>query len=151
MPAPIITFRDQNDNLLSKYNFGTVQLATTSSPITAHIWNNYQGTSSVSDAINTTITTLTFNGLVTGDTVANGQEVVTYQMLNIQNYTLTPSPTSFTPVGGNTAAAIGSTQAGTIPGSSPGSYAGLNLEISVPSNATPGAVQFLTKISYNYV
>lgn len=149
MPAPVITFTDSSSATLSSLSFGNVNAGTTSSVVPILIWNNKAGGSVISDTSSTTLTTVTFNGLNTGDTVQNGQEVVTYLVLDEQ---CTSIGGSYTQVGGTTTAPIGSAAggSGTIKGVVGGDATYINLKLVVPSNITPGAVQFLIRTSYLY-
>lgn len=150
MSAPVITFTDSSSATLSSLSFGNVNAGTTSSPVSILIWNNKAGGSVVSNTTSTTITTVTFNGLNTGDTVQNGQEVVSYLVLAEQ--CTSQGDSGYTQVGGTTTAPIGSAAGGTgvIDGTVGGDAAYLNLESIVPNNITPGAVQFLIRTSYLY-
>ena len=150
MPAPVITFTDASSATLSSLSFGNVNAGATSSTTPILIWNNNGGGSVVSDTASTTITTVTFNGLISGDTVQNGQEVVTYLVLGEQCTSL--SAPSFTQVGGATTGAIGSTVGGSgvIKGTVGGDAAAVNLRLVVPNNITAGPVQFLTRVAYLY-
>lgn len=83
MSAPVISFTDGSGSSLASLSFGNCNAGSTTAPVTIRVYNNNGGGTAVSDTSQTTITTKTFNGLDTGDTVANGQEVVTNKMLGV--------------------------------------------------------------------
>lgn len=150
MSAPVITFTDSTSATLATLAFGNVDAGSTSSPISILIWNNKGGGSSVSNATSVTLTTKTFNGLDTGDTVPNGQQVVTN--LAVAEECTSIGQGSYTNIGGETTAAIGSAAgtSGTILGTSGGDAAFVNLTITAASNITAGPVQFLLRVNYLY-
>lgn len=100
MTAPIIKWFESNDTTeLNEDNpddFGIVQTGDESETKEIHIWNNKDGTEDVSTAENVRITTVTYTGLESGDTVANGKEVVERKMVKVREI----SETIFTAIGG---------------------------------------------------
>jgi len=154
MSAPIITFTDATSATLASQSFGNCNAGSTTSPITVYIWNNKGGSTVVSDTAQTTLTTVTFNGLLTGDTVPNGQEVVNYSMLGVK--CTSQGDTSFTQVGAPSGTAvtapIGGVAGGTgvIKGNINGDAAICQLQLVVPNNVTPGAAQWLGRVAYLY-
>lgn len=83
MSAPVISFTDGSGSNLSSLSFGNCNAGSTTPAVTIRVYNNNGGGTAVSDTAQTTITTKTFNGLDTGDSVPNGQEVVTNKMLGV--------------------------------------------------------------------
>lgn len=151
MASPNITMTDINSAALPSLQFGNVDANSTSDVQTVYIWNNQGGSQALSDATSTTITTKTRLGLDIGDTIANGQEVVTN--LYLQKKCTSLSEGSFTPTGGPTTASIGSSVGGTgvISGSINGDNAIVALRIAAPSNVTQGPVQFIIRVNYFYI
>lgn len=83
MSAPVISFTDGSGSSLASLSFGNCNAGSTTAPVTIRVYNNNGGGTAVSDTAQTTITTKTFNGLDTGDTNANGQQVVSSLMLGV--------------------------------------------------------------------
>jgi hypothetical protein len=150
MPSPNITFTNTASSFISTLSFGNVDASSTSAVNSILVWNNYAGTNTLSSATNLTITTLTYNQLSSGDTIANGQEVVNNRAVAIQ--CTSQGDTGYTAIGGSTTAPIGSAAGGvgTILGSIGGDFAVVNLTITAASNITAGPVQFLLRVNYVY-
>lgn len=151
MSAPVISFTDGSGSNLASLSFGNCDAGSTTASVNIRVYNNNGGGTAVSDTAQTTITTKTFNGNDTGDSPANGQEVVTNTMLGVQCTSL--SDASFTQVGGSASThAIGSAAGGSgvIKGTVGGDYAALTLRLVVPANVTAGAAQWLGRVSYLY-
>lgn len=105
MAAPVITFTASDDatGIDATTNpdaIGTLQAGAASATKEIHIWNNKAGISNVSTAGNVKITTVTKTGLDSGDTIANGKEVVEQKMIKVKS--LTNEDTVYTAVGGAT-------------------------------------------------
>ena len=151
MAAPLITFTDSSSATLSSLSFGTVDADSISPEIDIMIWNNKGGLSTVSDTISATVTTKTYNGLDTGDTVPNGQEIVTNKSLEVKVTSL--SEVSFTAIGGATVHSIGSSTGGSgiIEGDIGGKSSLITTRLNIPASATSGLQQFYTRVSYLYV
>lgn len=131
-------------------NYGNCNAGSTTSVIPILVWNNQNGGQTVPDAVSCNITTVTFNGLISGDTIPNGQELVTNQYFQVQ--CLSQGDTGYTPVGGNTTHTI-STSAGNlgdIPGTIGGGFAYVNTQIAAISTVTAGPVAFLIRCNYLY-
>lgn len=151
MPAPVITFTDASSGNLASLSFGNVDAGSTTTPVTLLVWNNKGGGTIVSDTASTTMTTKTFTGLDVGDSPANGQEVVTSTMLGVK--CTSAGDSAFAQVGGSSIThSIGTAAggAGVIKGVVGGDAAVCVLQLVVPSNVTPGAAQWLGRISYLY-
>jgi len=148
MPAPLITLTDASSGTIVSLSYNNVDAGSNSGIQTILVWNNFGGSQVVSDAVQASITSKTFNGLDTGDTVTNGQEIVTYTMLNVQ--CTSQGDSGFTAVGGPTTAPIGNSTVGTIQGSVGGTAAVLNTKIVAVTNVTAGPAQFLLRFNYLY-
>lgn len=148
MPSPLITVTDAGSATISSLSYNNVDSGSNSGIITVLVWNNKGGSQVISDAVQATITTKTFNGQDTGDTVQNGQEIVTYTMLNTQ--CTSQGDVSYTPVGGPITAPIGNVTTGTIQGTVGGTAARVNTKIIAVSNVTAGPAQFLLRLNYLY-
>ena len=148
MAAPIFTVTDTTSSTINSISYSNVNAGATSANSPLLFWNNQGGSSVLSDATNVTITTKTFNGLDTGDTIVNGQEVVTDQMLYVQ--CTSQGDTTYTPVGGPTTAPIGNSTPGTIQGSVGGTYAFVNTFIAAPTTVTAGPASFIIRVNYLY-
>jgi hypothetical protein len=156
MPAPVLTLTDDNNNPLSVINFGVVDAGNQTGGTIIRIWNNQANVSNISDAINPQLTTKTYNGLDSGDSIQNGQEVVTNQMIGAQ--CLSSGQTSYLSIGGQNSLAISnlpSTGNGSlvIPATSTAGspqYSRVQLRAVVPPSATPGNINFLLRVTYQY-
>lgn len=148
MAAPLITLTNANSATLGTASYGNVDASSNSGIQQIYVWNNMNGSQTLSDAIQCTITTKTWNKLDTGDTVQNGQEVVTDLMFQVQ--CTSQGDTSYTAVGGPTTAPIGNASIGTIQGTVGGTAAIVNTQIVAPSTVTAGQAQFIIRVSYLY-
>ena len=150
MSAPNFSYTDATSATLASLSFGSVAAGSTSAATTFLIWNNKGGGSAVSDATSCQLTTMTWTGLTTGDTVQNGQEVVSYTTMKIQ--CISQGDSGYTAIGGTTTAPVGSALGGvgTIKGLSNGDYAVVQATQSPPTNVTAGTAQFLIRIQYVY-
>ena len=111
MVAPVITFTESDnttaiDDNTHPDNIGQLQAGSQSSEKEVHIWNNKAGSSNVSTAENVRVTTVTLSGYDSGDTVANGKEIVENKMVKIKS--LTNGDAEFTAVGGATTKTLAS-------------------------------------------
>src|SRR5574343_438350 len=136
MANPVITITDATSATITSLSFGIVDIDAISDEEVIWIWNNKGGATTVSDAISATITAKTYNGLNSGDTVPNGQEIVTDLILVVEVTSLGES--AFTPVGGSTVHFIGATSTGVLPGDVGGTRSVVNLRLNIPPDATPG-------------
>jgi len=114
------------------------------------IFNNKNGGTTVSDATQCQITTKTWTGLDSGDTVPNGQEVVSYETLQVK--CTSQGDSGYTPVGGEITHAVGSAAGGTgtIKGFIGGDAAIVLMTQNPPLNITAGTAQYLIRILYVY-
>ena len=151
MPSPVFTLTNSASSVISSLSYGNIDAGSASAPTQVYFWNNFGGSTAISDAINVTLTTKTYNGLDSGDTVQNGQEVVTG--LSFAEQCISQGDVGYTSIGGPTTAGIGSAAGGegTIQGVTGGDAAIVNLTLSAPANVTPGQVQFLMRLNYSYV
>lgn len=155
MPAPVVSwYNAANTASVSLYDLGQVDAGSTSTDTTFLIWNNRGGNSSLSDMTSTTITTKDSTGNNTGDLVTN-----TWIKARI------PSDAAgvFAAIGGTTTKSVksdGGSTAGVISGASndgntvttatQNNFCTVTLRAVVPSTATAGNIDFLTRVSYQY-
>lgn len=108
MANPVIEIYDSTDtNKITSVPFGAVGPGETSDEVTVHVWNNKGGAGAVNDATSCAIAIKTYNLLNTGDTDANGQDLVTNKY--IQAKCSSYGHTEFTAIGGTTTLPIGYT------------------------------------------
>ena len=154
MAVPLFTVTDASTAVINSISYQNVNAGATGSVVPLYFWNNLGGTSVVPDAVQVSVTTMTVNGLITGDTVVNGQEVVSDEILQIQCISQDPANPfpSFTPIGGDTTAPIGdgSQGIGVVSGSIGGTAAIVNTQIAAPNGVTAGPANFLIRLSYLY-
>lgn len=150
MAAPVITLTNSASAVITSINYGNIDAGSVSAPQNILIWNNYNGANALSDAQNVTLTTKTYNGQNSNDTIPNGQEVVTN--LSFALKCNSQGDVNYTNIGGLTTAPIGSTLGGVgiIKGVVNGDAASCFLTLQAPTNVTAGAVQFLMRINYLY-
>jgi hypothetical protein len=149
MPAPVITVTNSASATINSMSYGNVNAGTTSSVNQLLFWNNFQGTQTLSDAVQCSLTTMTFNGLTTGDTVTNGQEIVTNTMF--QEQCISQGDSGYTAIGGQTTAPISDgSSVGVIQGTIGGSCAVINTQIAAINNVTAGPSQWKIRISFLY-
>jgi len=150
MSAPLFTVTDASSATINSISYQNVNAGSSGSVVPLLFWNNYNGSSVLPDAVQVSITAKTFSGLDSGDTVANGQEVVTDTMLNIK--CTTQGDSGYTAVGGPTTAPIGDGTAGpgTISGKVGGSYAYVDTYIAAPNGVSAGPAAFLVLLNYLY-
>lgn len=148
MSAPIITLTDGTDTNLPVLTFGVVDAGSQTSGILIRIWNNFANANGVSQAQNPQITTKTFNGLDGGDSIANGNEVVQNQMIAVRCNS--QGDTAYTNIGGANTAPIAD-----APNQNPhiiasSSFAECLVRANVPPASTPGNINFLIRVTYQY-
>lgn len=150
MQAPVFTLTDTANNPISVINYGVVDAGNQTGGMAVLIWNNQSNTPNVSNANFTTVTTKTLNGFDNGDSVENGEEVITYTMVQVQCQST--GEITYSPIGGAQDHPIGNVPvANNNPTSIPSnSYAQCLFRIVVPQTATPGSINFLTRINYQY-
>lgn len=154
MPAPIVSwYTRDNTSQVTQWDIGTVDAGSISSTFGVLIWNNRGNGTAVSDMTNCTITTKDSAGGNTG-------ELVTDTWIEVRVDSL--GETDFAAIGGTVVKDIRAKNAGvdakTIEGGANGgdltddkNYAELTLRANVPPTATAGLVNFLTRVSYQYV
>lgn len=153
MPAPIVSWYDsENESELTQWDIGTIDAGTVSDETTVLIWNNRNGDEDVSKMENCTITTKDEDGGNTGELVEDTWIEVKVDSMGEDD---------FTSIGGDTTKEIeaGGSNAGSqeiLGDSNDGSmddddnYAEVTLRADVPSNASAGNIDFLTRVSYQY-
>ena len=149
MPAPVFTLTNSASSTISSISYGNVNAGKDSSVTQLLFWNNFQGTQTLSDAVQCSLTIMTFNGLATGDTVTDGQEIVTNTMF--QEQCVSQGDSGYTAIGGPTTAPISDgSSPGTIQGIIGGSAAVVNTQIVAINNVTAGPAQFKLRCSFLY-
>ena len=150
MAAPVISLTNAASAVITSLSYGNVDAGSVSVPQTVLVYNNFGGTNTISSAVNMTITTKTYNGQNTNDTIANGQEVVTNLSFAVK--CISQGDTTYNAIGGSTTAPIGSFAGGVgvIKGVIGGDAAVCLLTLQAPSNVTAGAVSFLLRCNYLY-
>lgn len=156
MAAPIFSWwNEANTAQQSSWAIGTIDAGSVSADTTFLIWNNRGGASAVSDATSCTITTKDNAGGDTG-------ELVTNKWIEVKVVSL--GEATFTAIGGTTVKAIGAgggAPAQTIQGlanngtvgdpTADKCYAKVTCHANVPATASAGTVNFLLRVSYQYV
>lgn len=175
MALPIVSwYNESNTAQLTSWNIGTVDAGSSSSPFTVLIWNNRGGDIEVSDMQNCTITTKDASGGNTGEIITD--KWITVKVDSLEESTFTQIGGDVThPIRTNksTINANGTFTPGVAPHSSAdgsidilgvinsGELEGANqslgnvvqctLVAQIPSTATAGTVNFLTRVAYQYV
>lgn len=152
MPAPIVSWwNSTNTTQMTSWDTGVVDAGTVGPDTQFLIWNNRGGATAVSDMTNCVITTKDISGGNTGDVVVERWVEVRVDKLG---------ETTFTPIGGTVTHPIGNgVTAQTISGAandgttanSNANYSSITLHWAVPSTATAGQRNWLTRVSYQYV
>ena len=153
MSQPILTLTDINNNTLPVAQFGVIDAGAQSGAFPIRIWNNINNAAGISDAINPSLTTKTYNGLDSGDSVQNGVQVVQNQFIQVQ--CTSSGETQYTPIGGPAGHLISdSPPAAGNPTPPPtihsGNYAQCLLRAVVPTSATSGNINFLLRLFFSY-
>jgi hypothetical protein len=151
--APVLTLTDPNNTVLPTLNFGVVDAGNTTGGIRIRIFNNLANAAGIADAINPTITTKTYNGEDSGDSVANGNEVVINQMIQVQ--CTSAGETSYYTIGGANIHSISDSppQSGNVPPPPTihsNNYAECLVRAQVPPAATAANVSFLIRCAFQY-
>lgn len=143
MASKIISIRDSDDSEeITSINWGIIDKGSSSSELTIRIWNNYGGASNTDDATSCVLAVKTYLNLNTGDTVANGQEVVTEKFVSAK--CTSRGDTTFTPIGGTTTLPIGYTSGSQVLSgniSTPANQAAtVILKFTIPSDAEASSI-----------
>jgi hypothetical protein len=156
MPAPVVSwYNTENTVQVTQWDIGTVDAGSVSDPpFGVLIWNNRGSAEPVSDMTSTTITTKDQSGDNTGELVEN-----TWIQAKVNSL----AEATFSPMGGTTTRALkaddsnvasgiikGTVNDGTVENSRV-NFCDVSLRASVPPTATAGLVNFLTRVSYQYV
>jgi len=155
MPAPIVSWYDSANAVQeTSWDLGVVDAGSVSADKQFLIWNNRGGATAVSDMTNCTVTTKDDAGGDTGDLVTGTW---------IETQVDSMGEASFTPIGGTTTKPIeagdtNTTGNQTIAGAANSgdvaagdNYATATFHANVPSDATAGTINFLLRVSYQYV
>lgn len=171
MALPIVSwYNEANTTQVTSWNIGTVDAGSSSDPMTMLIWNNRGGTMDVSDMQNCTITTKDENGGNTGELVLNTWIGVKVDSMGESTYTYVGGDTTHPlHTDGETTNDNGTFQPGVTPHASSdgasidilgiinkgeladaGNYVKVTLMATIPTTATAGTVNFLTRCAYQY-
>jgi hypothetical protein len=156
MPAPIVSWYNTDNTVqVTQWDIGTVDAGSVSEPaFGVLIWNNRGGEADVSDMTSTTITTKDSSGGNSGELVEN---------VWIEAKVNSLAEATFSPMGGLTTRALkaddSNVASGVIKGTANdgtkenarGNFSDVSLRANVPPTATAGLVNFLTRVSYQYV
>lgn len=155
MPAPIVSwYNTDNTSQVTQWDIGTVDAGSVSTAFGVLIWNNRGNASAVSDMTNTTITTKDSAGGNTGELVED-----TWIEAKVNSL----AEANFSPMGGTVTRDLKADDpnvaSGTIQGAANdgtkenarANFADVSLRANVPPTATAGLVNFLTRVSYQYV
>ena len=153
MASPVLTLTDTNNISISTLNFGVVDAGNLTGGIVIRIHNNISNAAGISDALNPTITTKTYNGFDSGDSIANGEEVVVNQMIQVQ--CTSAGQTTYSAIGGPNVQTIADAppQSGNTPPPPTihsNSYAQCLIRAQVPSAATAGNISFLLRVAFQF-
>jgi len=151
--SPVLTLTDTNNTVLSTLNFGVIDAGNVTGGVRVRIYNNLANATGIADALNPTITTKTYNGLDSGDSVSNGNEVVVNQMIQVQ--CTSAGQTTYYAIGGPNVQSISDSppQSGNSPPPPTihsNNYAECLLQAQVPASATAGNISFLLRCSFQY-
>lgn len=151
--APVLTLTDNNNTVLPLFNLGIVDAGNETGGFSVRIWNNLANATGISDAINPSITTKTYNGYDNGDSVENGNELTVNQYIQVQN--ISAGQTSYFAIGGAHVQSISDSPP--QPGNNPpppvihsNNYAACLLRASIPASATAGNISFLIRVAFQY-
>jgi len=151
--SPVLTITDINNTVLPTLNFGVVDAGNETGGVRVRVFNNLANAAGISDALNPTITTKTYNGEDSGDSVANGNEVVVNQMIQVQ--CTSSGQTSYFSIGGPNVQSISDSPP--LSGNTPppptihsNNYAECLLRAQVPASATAGNISFLIRVAFQY-
>ena len=153
MTGPIFTLTDSANSPLQVLSFGVVDAGNSTAGIPVRIWNNFAQAANVADAINTSITTKTYQGFDSGDSIQNGNEIVVNKMIQVECTSY--GSAAYSAIGGPEDAIISdSPPAG---GNTPppptihsAQYAACLLRANVPASASDGNINFLIRVIYQY-
>jgi hypothetical protein len=131
MVEPIVSFYEETDTTeLDDDNpeiYGTVIFGLSSEPKVIHIWNDKGGGAGSTPMYNTKIKIVTLTGVETGDTIADGQELVTGKWVGVKS--LTNSDVDYTLLGDGVEMVLGDILTNTSHN--------IECKINVPLGATP--------------
>lgn len=162
---PIITIMDESSsNQVTSWHMGVIKSLETTGTKVINVWNNRGGKTSVSDLINTTITTLNVNGGTTNEQVVVDKWVKA--CVDSVAETNTSGQKIFSAIGGTTSCPVayqnakgddldngiikGTSNDGTK-GNSSTNYSKISLKMTVPLNATDGSHSFKIRVQGYYI
>lgn len=150
MAAPVISFKDENDNDLSGVNWAYITQGSVSNAETIRIYNNFDNNMNIADAENTFIRIASANDLLSGDTNANGQEVISENLVEIK--CIEYGDIDYFSVGANKTKAIGYTKnTDSLLAKSGSNVCNVLARIYLPYNlSSTGNVNFKIRVGYNY-
>ena len=172
MPAPIVTWRTQDDSaLFENWAIGTVDAGSTSNNVSFLIWNNRGGGTDVSDMQNCTITTKDNSGGNTGEVITNRWVWVKVDSLGESSFTAIGGDTTkiiragastlnfdgtWTPnvaphAGSGTSYDILGVKCDPNKATAGGNYAEVTAQARVPLNAGAGTTNFRLRVAYQYI
>ncbi len=156
MAAPSISWRSEtNATAVTSLDFGTVDAGSIGNAKTLLLWNNYAGTTAVSDATNGSLTTKDAQGGNTGELILN-------KWIEVQVLT-NAADSTFDGVGGTVTKMVKAetTAAGVISGAAndgninttatKANFAKFSVRPNIPTTATAGTQNFLFRYQYQYV
>lgn len=156
MAQPIISWRTETNNAtIPSLDFGTVDAGSVSLPKNVILFNNYAGTTAVSDATNGSITTKDSSG---GNTI----ELVMNKWIEYKNLS-DSADANFDGIGGTVSKPIKAetASAGVISGAindgnintlaTKANFAKPSFRPNIPTTATAGQVNFLIRYQYQYI
>lgn len=166
MAAPQVSWYSvDNTTQVNRWDIGTVDAGDLSAEFAVLIWNNRGGQTALSDMTNCTITTKDSGGGNGGDAQNITNQLVFGKWIETQVTSAGESGTTWTAIGGTATKAIKAQGAGAASGIIKGgvndgnhatentknNYCSLKLRANVPPEATAGLINFLTRVSYQYV
>lgn len=154
--GPVISIRDEDGNPINSWAIGTLTAQTDPKPsIDIYIWNNYAGTTAVSDLKDAYITVVDENGNVDSTQAVVSDTWVKACLVDI-------SGEEATAIGGNTTKTLNTTsssiESGIIKGTantgtlinSTDNFVHVQLTIEPTMNATPGRQKFYLRINGSF-
>jgi hypothetical protein len=130
MADPVVSYYESDDttelNTANPEDFGNIIMGQESDPKVIHIWNDKGGGAGSTTMYNVRIKIVTATGLDSGDTLANGQELVEDQW--IEGKSITNNDVSYVPLGNGATLELGNIAAN--------AFHSIELKEIVPSDAT---------------
>ena len=131
MADPVVSYYESNDttelNTGNPEDFGNIIMGQASDPKVIHIWNDKGGVAGSTPMYNVRVKIVTATGLESGDTLANGQELVSDQWIGCKSLTPTEDEL-YTLLGDGAILELGTIEAD--------AFHSIELVETVPSDAT---------------